>query len=224
MALTSRRSGFSMIEAVTAVGLVVIACSAMLYSVSQAIQASDSSQNTNRANALAQDLMTEVSACRWADSDSPQHWGPEQGETNLGTRSAFDDLDDYDQWAGPVQTRSGVTYDALQYLLFPSVRSNEYAQYAARVAVEYVSSSGQVLVNGVSPYRRVTVTVTHPQDAPVTLRRVFTDVAPLLGSTYWHNPNAVEPVATVTVTSAGSGGSELLEDVGSLIGELLGGW
>src|SRR5262245_26765921 len=123
----TRRNGFSMIEAMTAVVLVGIACTAMLLSVSQAIQSSDSNQGVNRANGIAQDLMNEISACRWSDSQSPQQWGPENGETMSGTRTGFNDLDDYDRWSGSPQTKSGLSFDAMQHQLFAAVRSDEYA-------------------------------------------------------------------------------------------------
>src|SRR5262245_18021015 len=109
----TRRNGFSLIEAMTAVVLVGIACTAMLLSVSQAIQSSDSNQGVNRANGIAQDLMNEISACRWADSGSPQHRGPENGEVVAGSRAGFTDLDDYDRWSGSPQTKSGLSFDAM---------------------------------------------------------------------------------------------------------------
>ena len=194
------RRGFTLIEAMTAVVLTSIACSAMLYSVSQAIQASNASLGTSRANLLAQDLMNEISARRWADPSYPSHWGPESGETRTKTRAAFNDLDDYDGWNGPPQTRYGVTYDTLQQQLFPNVKSHEFSPYTCTVHVKYVTSTGQDLPTGkTSTYRQVTVEVTHPDYAPEKLSRIFYDPAPLLGRTTWYDPNATERVAEVRI-------------------------
>jgi hypothetical protein len=182
----------------TAVTLVGIACSAMLLSVSQAMQASEAGRGTSRGNMLAQELMTEISACRWSDPTQPRRWGPESDEIGK-TRIAFDDIDDYDGWSGPPQTRDGVTYDALQTALFPAVTSHEYRDYACSVSVQYVSSTGQVLTGKISLYRQVTIEVTHPHHSPQRLSRIFYDPAPLLGRTQWFDPDLKEPVARVRI-------------------------
>lgn len=196
---SSLRRGFSLVEAMTAVTLVTVSCSAMLLSVSQAIQATEASRGTSLANMLAQELITEISACRWADPSEPSNWGPETDEAGT-TRAAFDDLDDYDGWSGAPQTRDGVTYDTLQQAFFPAVTSNEYRDYTCSVCVQYVSSTGQVLTPGTtSLYREVTIEVTHPQYPPQKLSRIFYDPAPLLGRTHWFDPNLQEPVAPVQI-------------------------
>lgn len=195
----SLRRGFSLVEAMVAVTLVAVSCSAMLLSVSVALQATEASRGTSRANMLAQELMTEISACRWADSTEASHWGPETDETGT-TRAAFDDIDDYDGWSGPPQTRGGVTYDALQQAFFPSVTSHEYRDYMCSVSVQYVSSTGQATPTGTaSLYRQVTIEVTHPQHSPQKLSRIFYDPAPMLGRTYWFDPNLQETVAQVQI-------------------------
>ncbi len=192
------RRGFTLVEAMTAVIIVTVACSAMLLSVNQAMQASEAGQGTNRANLLAQDLMNEISTVRWSDPTEPGHWGLESDERNSKTRATFDDLDDYDRWQGPPQTRDGRLYDALQSRLFPDVKSHEYSQYTLAVSVKYVSSSGQELASTkTSLYRRVTIEITHPNHAPHKLSQIFSDPAPLLGRTHWFDPKAVEPPAKV---------------------------
>jgi type II secretory pathway pseudopilin PulG len=194
----SRRRGFTLVEAMTAVTLVVIACSAMLLSVSQAMQASEAGRGANRGNMLAQELMTEISACRWADPTTPSHWGVEADEVGA-TRAAFDDLDDYDGWSGPPQTRDGVTFDDVQQSLFPAVSTHEYRDYTCTVAVQFVSSTGLVLNGTSSLYRQVTIDVTHPRQPPVQLNRIFYDPAPLLGRTHWFDRNLQETVAQVQI-------------------------
>ena len=197
---SSRLRGFSLVEAMTAVTLTAIACSAMLLSVSTAMQASEASRGSSQANMLAKELMTEISACQWADPTEPSHWGPETDETATPTRASFDDLDDYDGWAGAPQTRDGVTYDQLQQALFPAVTSHNYRDYTLSVCVQYVTSTGQSSpVGKVSLYRQVTVEVTHPKHAPQELSRIFYDPSRLLGRKHWFDPKLKEPVAEVTI-------------------------
>jgi hypothetical protein len=183
-----------------AVTLAAIACSAMLLSVSTAMQASEASRGSSQANMLAKELMTEISACRWADPIEPSHWGPETDETATPTRASFDDLDDYDGWTGAPQTRDGATYDRLQEALFPAVTSHNYRDYTLSVGVQYVTSTGQSSpVDHVSLYRRVTVEVTHPKHSPLELSRVFYDPSRLLGRSHWFDPKLKEPVAEVKI-------------------------
>ena len=196
----SLQRGFTLVEAMTAVLLVTVACTAMLLSVGQAMQASEANVDTCRANMLAQELMAEINTCRWADPTQPSHWGPESGEANTKTRVAFNDLDDYDGWSGPAQTRDGQVYDTVQQKLFPKVKSHEYKQYTCSVSVRYVSATGAVLPAGLtSPYRQVTATVTRAGQPAHRLSQIFEDHSGLLGSTHWFDPKAVEPVATVQI-------------------------
>lgn len=183
-----------------AVVIVTVTCSAMLLSVGQAMQASSACLDSSRANLLAEELMTEISACRWADRDNPNHWGPGDGEYQSRTRVLFDDLDDYDGWSGAPQTKSGTKYDRLQSVLFPSVPSHPYATYLCAVHVEYVSADGEPVPAGqMSAYRRVTVEVSRPGQPTERLTQIFQDHAPLLGRSHWFDPNVQEPVASVTI-------------------------
>ncbi|MBI3463941.1 MAG: hypothetical protein HY000_12915 [Planctomycetes bacterium] len=180
--------------------IVAVACGAMLLATGQSLQASKASITTCRANLLAQELMNEISAMRWADRDQPQHWGPEAGEADTKTRAAFDDLDDYDSWTGPPQTRNGQKYAELQNQLFPWVTSHEYDAYTCSVRVRYVSADGKVLPSDqTSPFREVTVEVAQAGQPAERLTRVFQDHSDLLGSTHWFNPTTVEPVAGVQI-------------------------
>jgi len=196
----SRSHGFTLVEAMTAVTLVAIAGSAMLFSVSTAMQASEASRGASQANMLAKELMTEISACQWADPSEPSHWGPETDEIATPTRASFDDLDDYDGWTGAPQTRDGVAYDQLQTALFPAVTSHRYRDYILSMHVQYVTATGKLTPDGkVSLYRQVTVEVTHPEHSPQESSRVFFDPSRLLGRKHWFDPKLKEPVAKVTI-------------------------
>jgi Tfp pilus assembly protein PilV len=195
------RRGFSLIEALTASVIVTVAGAAMLLAIGQSLQASGNGIDSSRAVQSAQELLTEISACRWADPDEPTHWGPENGECYDRSRSGFDDLDDYDGWTGRPQTKGGTEHDAWQQRQFPDVRTHPYAAYTCTVRVEYVSSADVPLAAGLtSPYRRVTVEVNRQGRTLYRLRQTFFDLATFLGRDGWFDPNdKVEPVTVEAV-------------------------
>jgi hypothetical protein len=134
--------------------------------------------------------MNEISAVAWADADEPDHWGTESGEANTKTRADYDDLDDYDGWTGPPQTRSGLVYDKLLQRVFPDVGCRPYEKYTCSVRVRYIDARGMALAAGqVSDYRQVTVTVGHAGRPPHELKRVFVDHSGLLGDDDWFDPS-----------------------------------
>ena len=196
----SGRAGFTLIEAMTAMAIVALACGATLLATGGSLQATKSSTTMTRAILLAQELMNEISAMHWADPNEPRHWGPESAETSTKSRSDFDDLDDYDGWTGPPQTRSGVLYDSLQQKLFPVVTTHEYSAYTCSVHVRYVSADGKVLpVGETSAFRQVTVEVAHEGEPTQKLSQVFQDYSHLFGSQHWFKPNPSQPLATVQI-------------------------
>jgi prepilin-type N-terminal cleavage/methylation domain-containing protein len=192
------RRGFTLAEALIAVVIVGIACSAMMYSVGDALSTSGASVDTSRSGLLAQDLMNEICTVAWADADLPDHWGPESGETNSKTRVDYDDLDDYDGWVGPPQTRDGFTHDQLLRQVFRDATCRPYAKYTCGVRVRYIDRNGAPLpTSQVSAYRLVTVTVSHTGRPSHELTRVFVDQSGLLGSDDWFDPNLKRQKATV---------------------------
>jgi len=196
----TRRVGFTLVEAMMALTIVSLSCSAMLLSVEQAMQVSKVGIDTTRASSLAHELLTEISAARWADADQPTHWGPEDGEANTPTRAKFDDLDDYAGWYGVAQTRTGQTYDTVQKKFFANVPSHSYAKYYCSVLVEYVSQMGEPMPAGqISPYRRVTIAVSHYEQPNYQLSQVFQDHAPLMGRNHWFDPNTQEAANPPTI-------------------------
>ncbi len=194
------RNGFSLVEAMTASMIVTMAGAAMLLAVGESLTTSSSGIDTSRANLMARELMAEISSVRWADPDQPSHWGIEDGESYRNTRVHFDDLDDYDGWVGPPQTKTGTQYDAWQKLRFSNVPSHPYAKYTCRILVTPVSAANEPLQAGqTSSYRRVTVEIQHQDLAPHRLSQTFIDLAPLLGRSHWFDPNCTESPADVEV-------------------------
>jgi hypothetical protein len=183
----------------TAVLIVALACGATMMATGQSLNASKDGVTKTRANLLAQDLMNEISACRWSDPSQPSHWGLESGE-DARTRAQFDDIDDYDGWSGPPQTRDGLTYGNLQRRLFPEVTASEYDAYTCTVHVQSVTADGQPLADGsVSRYRKVTVTVLYDGQTVQELTQIFQDHSVLLSRQHWFQPNAVQSPLSVQV-------------------------
>jgi Tfp pilus assembly protein PilV len=196
----SHGAGFTLIEAMTAVVIATVACSAMLLAVSQSLQASSAGIASSRANLVATDLMNEISAAQWVDRSDPTHWGPETGEVSAQKiRAAFNDLDDYDGWSGTPQTHAGQTYDTLEKTFFPAVSGEDYGAFTCSVSVQCVSSTGVVVPHDQTTPRRVTVQITCDNKPVATLVRTFqsSKSASVLGSDHWSDPTLVEPIATV---------------------------
>lgn len=179
--------------------IVALACGATMMATGQSLNASKDGVTKCRANLLAQDLMSEIRACRWSDPSQPSHWGLESGE-DARTRAQFDDIDDYDGWTGLPQTRYGLTYGNLQRRLFPDVTSTEYDSYTCSVHVQSVSANGTPLATGeTSRYRKVTVEVLYAGQPVEELTQIFQDHSVLLGRQHWFQANTLLAPATVQV-------------------------
>jgi hypothetical protein len=174
------KAGFTLPEALAAMMITGLACSALLYAVSGAVALSHTGGANTRAMLLAQAIMDEISACQWADPDDVTHWGAEPGETETN-RLAFDDIDDYDGLnETPPRTRDGQAFDEWQKQHFPAVQARPYANLRWEVNVRPVDPADLVRAlspGASSPYRRVTVRVTAPHQTPQELTRVFSDSA-----------------------------------------------
>ena len=117
------RRGFSLVEAVISVILVSVLLVASVNTVGASRAGQSVTSNRSWGSTLAQALMSEILQQSYADpglgeakmfsfdpgvDPSPMpKLGPEAGEAN-GTRTLFDDVDDYQGWsASPPQARNG---------------------------------------------------------------------------------------------------------------------
>jgi len=101
--------------------------------------------------ALAQALMAEVCQAHYLDPETAGQFGTEFGEWG-GTRSDFDDVDDYEDWSGsPPQTKDGTELTG-------------YEGWSRQVAVHYVRPAPpDVTVGSDLGLKRIRVTVTDDQ-------------------------------------------------------------
>ncbi len=147
---------FSLIEAVIAVAIV----SGMFVAGLSAVGASRASQfrlsQRKCGQLLAQALMAEILQQDYAETGSAV-FGPEGGEA-AGSRAAFDDVDDYNEWsASPPQQKDGTEMADL-------------TGWRRTVAVAYVSPEDfQQTVASDQGLKRITVTVLYDQAGTASL-------------------------------------------------------
>lgn len=98
--------GFSLVEAVLAILVTGILMVAALSTTSASALARSKSADRSRGRFLAQDLMCEILDQCYEEPDDGVLFGPEPGESS-GTRSNFDDVDDYNGWVETTPSRKG---------------------------------------------------------------------------------------------------------------------
>lgn len=92
--------GFSLIEATIAVALVGFMLVAALNTVGASAKARLIHADRAKARLLASDLMAEILATVYEDpADGPGSFGLEGDEVGDGSRTLWDDVDDYDGWS-----------------------------------------------------------------------------------------------------------------------------
>jgi prepilin-type N-terminal cleavage/methylation domain-containing protein len=142
-----RRGAFSLIEVLVATGIMGVLLVAAMQTVGHSVRAEQSNAETCHGLWLAEQLMAEVLAARYGEPDDAATFGLDASEIT-GTRSAFDDVDDYNNWtASPPQDRDGTEIP-------------DRSRWQRTVVVEYVSpddlSTTLLSDHGI---KRITVTV-----------------------------------------------------------------
>ena len=93
---------------------------------------------------LAASLLEEILATAYEDDSRGTTFGPEAGETD-GTRTRFDDVDDYHNWTATPPTRRDGTL------------MGEFDGVTRRVTVERVTTIDGPAANNETGYKRITV-------------------------------------------------------------------
>ncbi|HUU93283.1 MAG TPA: prepilin-type N-terminal cleavage/methylation domain-containing protein [Phycisphaerae bacterium] len=157
------RRGFSLIEATMAMLLVAILLVAALSTLSAATTTSRISAERATGLLLAQDLMAEITCAAYVEPAQAPSFGPEGGEAD-GTRSAFDDVDDYHNWdASPPERRDGTAIP-------------DRTTWRRSVQVRYVNPNNlpQTVATNMGA-KRITVVVTRSGKPVALLTGVRTD-------------------------------------------------
>lgn len=189
-------AAFTLIEAVAALALTVIAGAALLLGVGSSLQTTNDTLKRAIADGMAEQLLDEVAGARYMEygcNPYDAYLQPGGAEAETGTRERFDDIDDYngfrsqppvDSWGVPLGEDDG---EGAQR--HPGFRAPEgfFDRWQEEIDVFYVSESDlttRLPPGQVSDYRaiRVRVFYVHPDGGSrplAELRRVVAYVPPL---------------------------------------------
>ncbi len=148
------RKAIAYLEALIAAAVMGVGMAAGLSAYGAFAQGVAADSETAVATELAAQLAAEIAAQAYEDPINPV-WGPESGESN-GTRTLFDDVDDYDGWeATPPSLPDGTVL-------------SEFAGYRQQVSVTHESAR---------KWKTITVTITKgsKKRAELTLLRANHD-------------------------------------------------
>jgi prepilin-type N-terminal cleavage/methylation domain-containing protein len=141
------RAGFTLIESLISILVVSVLLVAALNTSGSAWKGQELIAARGLARLLAEELLTEALQQVHADPDQTAVFGLESAEGS-STRTAFDDVDDYDGWqASPPQTKDGTVFSDL-------------AGWQRMVQVHKVHPYDLTLITGTDfGIKRITVTV-----------------------------------------------------------------
>lgn len=123
-----QRGGIGMMEVIIATVIVGVLMVAALRALGAAVRANMFIANQAKALMLADELLSEIVQTNYNDPDADDRIGRELGE-NGASRSAFDDVDDYDTWSSsPPTDRNGTV-------------KSDYSGWGRRVDVGYVDKN-----------------------------------------------------------------------------------
>src|SRR5581483_8369957 len=154
LSTSSRRRGFTMVEAAIAVAVVGVLLTAATSTLMTVAKNRQIQTERRQGYELADQLMSEILQCYFQDPGSSPVFGPETGET----RATYDDVDDYNGLSeAPPRQRSGTAL-------------TDYAGWKRTVAVSYVSPTSPASPSSVATsLKRIIVTVTSPSGKQYTL-------------------------------------------------------
>lgn len=141
------RAGFSLVEAVMAMLIVSVMFVAALNTLGGSRLTQQRTNDRMRGTQMAQELLGEILARRYADPDGNAVFGLEGNESNTA-RIDFDDVDDYHKWsASPPVDASGSVMAGM-------------SGWKQEVSVAFVDPDDELAeVNHDTGVKRITVTV-----------------------------------------------------------------
>jgi type II secretory pathway pseudopilin PulG len=165
----TRRSGFTLLEAMIALSVALAACGAMALSLHSAFQQTDYTVEQTIAHGLAEQLADEVLGRLYADGDAYSTFlGPSATEQAGQARERYNDADDYngvrrqpptDPWGVPLGTDDGEGGRRHENFMPPTGYLDRWRQ---EIDVYYVNASNpSVRLTGTqtSPLRAVEVRI-----------------------------------------------------------------
>lgn len=157
------RRAFSLIEVLVATFIMGVLLVAAMQTVGNSVRAEMSNADRCKGLWLAQELMSEVLVARYVEPEETPEFGPEPLETG-GTRSDFDDVDDYHNWtASPPENPDGTQIP-------------DRTDWQRTVVVEYVDANDLTTTVGTDQgVKRITVTVKRSDKTVAELTGIRTD-------------------------------------------------
>lgn len=144
-----RRRGLSIVEAAISIVLVGVMLVAALNAAGASKLALTKLSDRGRGMLLAQEIMTEILATEYEDSESAEgNFGKSGAEIAPGNRSLYDDVDDFHNWTTtPPEDKDGTT-------------KPDHAYWSRSVLVARATASDVRLTSGTDTrIKRITVTV-----------------------------------------------------------------
>jgi prepilin-type N-terminal cleavage/methylation domain-containing protein len=157
------RQAFSLVEVLIATMIMGVLLVAAMQTVGSSVRAETSNADRCQGLWLAQELMSEILVAKYVEPDETPTFGPEALETG-GTRSAFDDVDDYHGWnASPPENQDGTEVP-------------DRANWRRTVTVEHVDPGDLTTAVGTDQgVKRITVTVKRNDKTVAQLVGIRTD-------------------------------------------------
>ena len=154
----SERPAFSLLEVVISLFLVGTVMAVALEAFVAATVGRTRNGNEARAVLLAQALIDEITDQPYVELDGTPAFGPETGETDGGTRTSFDDVDDYNAWsASPPEAKNGTDLPLT-------------ADWSREVSVRWVSASDtETSAASDEGLKRILVTVKYKAEPAASL-------------------------------------------------------
>jgi type II secretory pathway pseudopilin PulG len=170
----SRRSGFTLVEAMVSITVIALAGSVLLLAVDTSLQTTTEAVDRSIADGLAQQLLDEITLCHFMEpgTSSTAALGPSGWESGGNGRERFNDTDDFHLleaqpvegvWGEPLGTgndEGGQRHSAFQ------PPSGFFANWRQRVEVYFVDPADPSvrLTSGASDYRAIEVHIEQVTD------------------------------------------------------------
>ncbi|MBN2477586.1 MAG: hypothetical protein JXB62_23465 [Pirellulales bacterium] len=158
------RGAFSLLEVSIASVLVGLVLVVAMQTLGSAMARKLDNGNAGRASLLAHALLAEIVELGYLEPDDTPVFGPEVGETSSGTRTAYDDVDDYHGWScQPPTAKDGTELPDLD-------------DWQRTVSVQYVDPDDlDAAVGGDQGIKMITVSVAHDGTTLAVMKAFVTD-------------------------------------------------
>lgn len=173
----SRSSGLTLVECMLSVVILATLIVMAMGTFGTLVKSRKTTTSRFLAIALANQMISEILPNAYQDPSAQAVFGPEPGET-AGTRAAFNDVDDYHNWAdSPPALKDGTAVTG-------------FTGWTRQVAIEYLDPDTMSVSGTDTGLKRITVTVRDPQG-------ISTSVAALRSRSGAYDQKPSQPITCV---------------------------